>query len=192
MWKVKISTEGDAVEVKIRGNWLLRIFRDELGTNTHYSIEKGIVRYELYQEDDKVILEKYVDNQFIETKKYRSDGVENCEGTVFLNDHSNPKRCYAFWRSKELLNLIDSVGAKRLLFAKSLTELFDYEVEKNCEGYDFVTDGKVTYQSDTNTYQIFGASYVYRPVAAELILSPIYNIEYVTSNILRDMAEIYE
>jgi hypothetical protein len=90
------------------------------------------------------------------------------------------------------LNLIDSVGAKRLLFAKSLTELFDYEVEKNCEGYDFVTDGKVTYQPDTNTYQIYGASYVYRPVEAELILSPIYNIEYVTNNILRDMAEIYK
>ena len=155
------------------------------------------VRFTICRSDDnsEVLLKKFYDyydekgnrinTERLEVKHYNPDGVEDCEGTIFINDHSDPDRIYAFWRSKELQNLMDSKGIEKLSFRKDGDSTFDMTIEKSeGEGFTFETDGNVT-TTDTGDKAIFGASYVYKNDTHELILIQGYNIEKLTVDLLK-------
>lgn len=180
--------KSDVTDMSVKG-WKVSIYRDREGGYSGYvTIEKGRVRFTLSHESaNDVILKKFVDNTCVDTKKYGTDGVKNCEGTVFINDHTDPKRVYAFWRNKEIQTLMDSAGIEKIAFAKSADKTFDYEIEKTGEGYTFFTDGKVTEEAETNKYKIFGATYLFKTETKELILIQDYDINEISTKLLKDI-----
>jgi hypothetical protein len=177
----------DVKDMFSKGGWKISIYRDKADKKggIFVTIKKGNIEFQLYQIDgNEVELKKFVDLNCVDTKRYSTDGVENCEGTIFLNDHSDPRRCYAFWRNKELQLLMDSIGIEKITFSKSFDETFDLEVPKTSdEGYPFITDGTVALNSD-NVYEIYGATYVIKRDNSEIIMTHKYNIENLSKKLL--------
>ena len=181
----------EVTEMKVKG-WKITIYRDQsLGKNKGKAIiAKGPIEFVLTRIDnDFVQLEKWTNHNLVETKLYHADGVNNCHGMVYINDHSEPKRCYAFWRSNELQTLLDSVGIDRLVFSKSTEDTFDYETPKTSdEGYGFQTDGAIT-EMEGDFYHIYSAKYFFRRDCENgniLVLSRNYDVEYLTKELLQN------
>ena len=178
--------KSDVTKMSVKG-WKVEIYRDNVGFKGHVTFAKGNTSFTLTQVDlENIELEKWVDNQLVETKHYGADGCENCEGTVYINDHSDPKRCYAFWRSKELQSFLDSCGIEKLTFSRSDQPKFEYEISTNANdyervGYPFYTDGIITTDYSRCTYSVFDATYIWKPETEELIISQSYNIDQLAS-----------
>lgn len=199
MWRIPIfgTRMSDVTDMRVKG-WQISIYKNGRGTLKgvtttdivgNVTMSKNRVQFVLKQVDQMVYLYKLVDNVLVSEspKHYQADGSEGCEGTIFINDHSNPEKCYAFWRSKELQSLMDSCGIDRLSFSKSNEETFDYAIPITGEGYDFLTDGSVTKEVESNVYKIFNASYLCKPAESTLMLSQKYDINKVSKQLIADM-----
>ena len=186
----------DVTDMSVKG-WKVSIYRDRDhgGMGGSVTIRKGLIEFRLLQTSPNTVeLKKFVDNNCVDTKMYDTDGCVNCEGTVLINDHSDPKRCYAFWRNKELQTLLDSLGVEKMTFAKSTIvglNKFDYDipVKEGTEGFDFYTDGSISLEEETGTRKIFGATYVFRKndengKGGELIITNGYDINKLSDILL--------
>jgi len=179
--------KSDVTDMSVKG-WRVSIYRDKEGGYSGYvTVEKGNVKFTLtHESSDDVLLKKYVDNTCVDTKRYGTDGVKNCEGTLFINDHTDSKRVYAFWRNKELQNLMDSAGVEKLSFSKSPEPTFDYEIKRTGEGFGFYTDGHIT-ETENGTCKIFGATYLFKLQDKELIMIQQYDINKISESLMKDI-----
>jgi hypothetical protein len=187
--------KSDITSMSVRG-WHVVMEKEEVRATIYRDFKPYNTRVRFVLEpaiDGGVVLKRYHDifndkGDIVETirkevKHYATDGVKNCEGTLFINDHSIPDRIYGFWRNRELQSLMDSKGIEKLSFRKEESDTFDMTIENNSDVLEFETDGFVT-KNDDNTCGVFGATYVYRITTNELILSQKYDIEKLTEKLL--------
>lgn len=181
------ANKSDVIGKAIRGGWRMSIYHDG-GKLSYLHVVRGTIEFTLKQLDkDTVELKKFIDNTCVDTKTYGTDGVENCEGTLLINEHSDPKRCYAFWRNRELYCLMESCGVLKLMFAKTSEATFEYEIDSpDKEGFKFYTDGQIS-RDDDNKIHIFGATYLFKQEEKELIVSHSYNIEELSKSLIKEI-----
>lgn len=170
MIKIKILSyiQSDVSRMIARG-WDIRVYRDrENNTGSSVTAEKGVVKFMITQKDDgeHIVLKKFVNETCVDTKEYRRDGTEQCEGTLFINDHSDPTKVYAFFRNDKLQNLMECVGIERLLFVRNSAEYIDEMPMKDGIKTDgTIEDGKIT-----------NATFIFSEDTHELMTVQNYNI----------------
>ena len=176
MIKIKISckTESD-VSTYIARDWSVKMFRGY----THgefFVAEKDNIQFVVRETDDgRISLEKLVNGEPIDTKFAASDGC-GIGGTLYINDHREPERCYAFFRNEKLQDLLDCFGIPKLIFQKTSVGsdhfVMGYETQSTEE--EIITDGTIEDNGDTRS--ISNAGYVYDVMAGLMILPQKYDI----------------
>lgn len=176
MIKIKISckTESD-VSTYIARDWTVKMFRGY----THgefFVAEKDTIQFVVRETDDgRISLEKLVNGEPIDTKFAASDGC-GIGGTLYINDHREPERCYAFFRNEKLQDLLDCFGIPKLIFQKTSvgSDHFVMGYETHSTEDEIITDG--TIEDNGETRSVSNAGYVYDVMAGLMILPQKYDI----------------
>lgn len=180
MIKIKIFSKAnsDASRMFAKG-WDIRMYRDRENANgSSVTAEKGNVKFIITQKDDgeHIILKKFVNETCVDTKEYRRDNTEQCEGTLFINDHRDPTNVYAFFRNEELQNLMDCCGAERLVFLRFDADTIPKTAEPETE---YITDGEVDEAGNINN-----ATFIFTKENAELKTVQNYNMKVLEKYLL--------
>lgn len=176
MIKIKISckTESD-VSTYIARDWTIKMFRG-YSHGEFFVAEKDNIQFVVRETDDgRISLEKLVNGEPIDTKFAASDGC-GIGGTLYINDHREPERCYAFFRNEKLQDLLDCFGIPKLIFQKTSvgSDHFVMGYETHSTEDEIITDGTIEDNGDTRS--ISNAGYVYDVMAGLMILPQKYDI----------------
>ena len=145
MIKIKISckTESD-VSTYIARDWTIKMFRG-YSHGEFFVAEKDNIQFVVRETDDgRISLEKLVNGEPIDTKFAASDGC-GIGGTLYINDHREPERCYAFFRNEKLQDLLDCFGIPKLIFQKTSvgSDHFVMGYETHSTEDEIITDGTI-------------------------------------------------
>lgn len=179
--------------------------KDQFGFEDFITIEKAGVKFWMGRSQLKygmegvpgqdhitlpaIEIKKYVDGRFDESKIFYDTG-DGITGTVFITENKAISTTYAFFRNASLMEIIKKYGLRRIEFPRTQGDRFDKTITEDVLKSPanpssptlppFHTDG--TYQSlgvdeETmcNTWEVYGASYVYEYQIATLTIPQIYD-----------------
>ena len=179
--------KSDVGQMRVRG-WDVDIKKNDDGFII--TVTRNQIKFVLYNAQDNTLkLMKYIGDSPdpVERKPYYLGNSKTCEGILYINEHSIPSKCYAFWRPQELENLMASCGLEKLSFRKDQETKFNMILDHFDEGFNFITDGKFSTSEDQQHVEIFDATYVADLNRKELILVQQYDIEELSEKILNEI-----
>ena len=179
MLKIKVSTkEKSDVTRYFARNWSIQVFRN-YKTGEYFVAERDNIQFVVNEDDDgMVVVTKYIDGIAIDQKTVKSD---NCGigGTLYINDHRDIEKIYAFFRNERLQDLLDHYGITKLTF------MGDSEIPEYRTLSTNVIVGQKTY--DWNPHFIKNAKFIYDVDKTTLILPHNYDIEYIEQSIVKEL-----
>lgn len=159
------SSETDVTKMEVRG-WTIKISHDN-GKNCDVVFAmKGDIRFKLIAErgSTEAVLEKWVGSKLIESKKTTTMG-DGIVGTLFINDHSVAEKCYAYFRTRKIVEFMERFDIFRVTFIEPECGCYMPEYQFDDKGGDkpFTTDGNYERTIDDNyrsIWRIWGARYI--------------------------------
>lgn len=121
MIRIKLFSRlhSDVSEMKAKG-WDIALYKDTTspeGFVEHCVVSRGDVRFEIKRRGKYIEVKRFVDGDCLDTKTYAADGVEGCEGTLYINENNREAtKTYCFFRNSELQCLLDSAGVEKMSF----------------------------------------------------------------------------
>lgn len=144
MVKVRLfpRQKSDVTEMTAKG-WRIKIYSDETDgfVSEHATVERKGVVFLVQRDNDKIIVKKFVEGECTDKKIYDADGVQGCDGTLYINEQNDTPKSYAFFRNSEVQILLDSIGAERMSFRGEGCMTFEMTRNLDTEETDIVTDG---------------------------------------------------
>ena len=170
MIKIRICSpaETDVNKMEVRG-WTVKVTHDNRQERDVVYIIKNDVKFRLIAgwHDTTAVIEKSVGGKFVESKTTTTfhDGIV---GTIYVNDHSNPEKCYAYFRTRKIVDLMERLGVYRVLFGEpdSTGMINNYKINDKGGDIELVTDGTVTRTLEGGfnpIFEVMNATYIYNP-----------------------------
>lgn len=180
MIKIKIlsPSESDVLKMEVRG-WTVKITHDNGNERDVVFIIKGRIKFRLtaYWKSPTATLEKVIDGEVVDVKSTTtfSQGIV---GTIFINDHSDPDKCYAFFRTRKIVDLMDKHEIYKVTFAEPSANGFikDYFFDDKGGPCRIITDGEINRVMEDGikpAFQVRNATWIYSPNSELTILSEI-------------------
>lgn len=181
MIKVKIlsPSETDVLKMECRG-WTIKVTHDNGNRRDIVFVIKDNIKFRLTAEwhSNIATLEKVVNGDVIDTKSTTTFG-QGVVGTLYINDHSNPEKCYAFFRTRRLVDLMDKHEIYKISFAEPSANGFikDYFFDDTGGGVcHFSSDGEIHRVLEGGfkpAFQISNARWIYSPNGELILISTI-------------------
>lgn len=158
-------SETDVTKMEVRG-WTIKISHDNGKRSDTVFAMKGDIRFKLIAErgSSEAVLEKWVGSKLIDSKKTTTMG-DGIVGTLFINDHSVNEKCYAYFRTRKIVEFMEKFDIFRVTFIEPTSGIYmpEYIVDDNGDGCPFKTDGNFSRDVEGGykpIYKIWGARYI--------------------------------
>lgn len=188
MIKIKVSTkESSDVTQYVAREWTVKVYRSYRG-GEFFTAEKGPIQFVVKEDDDEVTVTKFVNGESADVKRSHADHC-GVGGTLYINDHKDPARCYAFFRNERIQSLIDYFQIPKLLFQKDSDTTID-EWTTTSPASEILTDGIVT---DVDIDGIMGvlvdeAKFIYDAKTMILLIPQNYDLDYIESELSKRLS----
>ena len=180
MIKVQIlsPSESDVLKMECRG-WTIKITHDNGNQRDIVFVIKGNIKFRLTAEwhSNVATLEKVVDGNVIDVKSTTTFG-QGVVGTLYINDHSTPEKCYAFFRTRKLVDLMDKHEIYKISFTEPSDNgvIQDYHYDDKGGACAIISDGEINRVLEGGfkpAFQVRNATWIYSPNGELVLLSTI-------------------
>ena len=180
MIKVKIlsPSESDVLKMEVRG-WTVKITHDNGNKRDIVFVIKGNIKFRLTSvwHSNVATLEKVVNGDVIDVKSTTTFG-NGIVGTLYINDHSCPDKCYAFFRTRTIVDLMDKHEIYKVTFSEPSENgvIKDYYFDDKGGVCSIISDGEINRVLEGGfkpAFQVRNATWIYSPNGELILLSTI-------------------
>lgn len=198
MIKFRINKREESdVQTMTFKDWTVKLYRAK-GRPEWFTVTKENIQFVIRETDDgeTITIQKYVDGECVDIKSTNSQG-NGIAGTLYINDHKSPARCYCFFRNETVQNMLNDLEIDQLTYYDDGTNrdrISEFRLGKCPDTDAIVTDGRIEFEDDEETgttiVYVVDCHFVYCPWNNRLIVPYYPDIdmvyEYVTSANVRE------
>ena len=185
-FKIVSKNISDVTDMTAKG-WRASVFRDLALKDEFVVISKDRIKFNVSvnAENKQIVVDRYIDGKKIDYKRFHDTG-NGINGMIFIVEDDEIEKTYAFFRTEELQDLIETYHLHKVIIAKQAGDVFELTIPATRDDHaasadvyptmpPFHTDGTFELDSENNTWHIANATYVYDYQNQVLTIPQVYD-----------------